>query len=301
MGYVYTQVQGKRGRIPGDRCGKTRGQGGVTYSDVPRLMTMTVVWLLLLAWHFLAGQSGCLAVVGLVALFTLVLALSATELALARRQTFIAANLVEGSSLQRWLRRPYLLAAREAVWSLILALFLVVSVLSYAPRQWSLSFAVVLLSGLLLPRFYGAFAGQVREQFRYATARRWTLWCSVLLLWLESLVVLVFTSGEEFMGLRWQEVIVHGARAPDIGCAPVAQAAAILSAVDALGFWSIQNLRRSLSDLPQALVAGLGLIAAVVLTFLRAYVFSLALIGAVARPWVFWQPRPGTESRRDRG
>lgn len=273
----------------------------MTYSDIPRLLSMMLVWLLLLGWHSVAGRASCLAIAGLVILFTLVLALSTTEIAFARRQAFIAASLEEDGSLQRWFRRPYLPLVRSSICSLLLALFLLVSVLNYAPRQWSLSFAVVLLLGLLLPRFYGALDGQVRERFRYTTARRWTLWCGVLLLWIEALVVLLFSSGEDFIGLRWQEVMAHAARASDGACAPAARAAALVSVADALGFWSIQNLHRSLSDPPQALVAGIGLIIAVVLAFLRAYVFGLALIGVVARPWVFWKNQPEMGSTPDAG
>lgn len=265
----------------------------MTYSDIPRLLTMALVWLVLIAWHFLAGHSGCLTVVGLIALFTLVLLMSGAEIALAKRQAFLDACLEPGGALQRLLRQRYLLVALELVKSLVLAIFLVVSAVTLAPRQWSLMFAVVLLLGLLVPRLYGILSGQLRERYRYATARRWTLWCSVTLLWLEALVVLLFSSGENYMGLRWQEAIVHGAREPDIQCALVAQVAAVLTAVDSLGFWSVQNFQRSLADLPQALVAGLGLLAAVGLAFLRAYVFSLALIGVVARPWALWRPQGG--------
>lgn len=261
----------------------------MTYSDIPRLLSMALVWLILLAWHLLAGRSGCLPVIGLVALFTLVLTLSTTEIALAKRQAFIDASLESGGFLYRLFRRRYLLFALAAIKSLVLAVFLVVSALAFAPRQWSLMFAVVLLLGLLLPRFYGVFAGQVRERYRYVTARRWTLWCSVVLLWLEALIVLFLSSGENVMGLRWQEVIVHGAREPDIQCAIVAQWSAVLSAVESLGFWSVQNFQRNLADLPQALVAGFGLLASIGLAFLRAYVFSLALIGVVARPWALWR------------
>lgn len=262
---------------------------GVTYSDIPRLLTMILVWLLLLAWFFLAGRSGCLAVVGLVALFTGVILMSASEIALARRQSFLGACLEPGATLGRLLRHPYLLLALQVAKSLLLATLLVSSALSLVPRQWSLMFAAVLLAGLLLPRFYSAFAGQLRERYRYAAARRWTLWCTVALLWFEALIVLLFSSGESFMGLRWQEVIVHGAREPQVQCALIAQVAAVLSAVDSLGFWSAQNLQRSLTDLPQALVAGFGLLAAMALAFLRAYCFGLALIGAVARPWTLWR------------
>jgi len=268
----------------------------VTYSDIPRLVTMALVWLVLLIWHLLASSSGYLTFIGVVSLFTLALTLSATENALARRQAFIDACLKPESQRNRLAGLRYPLIVIEAGKSLVLAIFLVISALSYAPRQWSLMFAAVLLAGLLLPRFYGAFAGHVRERYRYASARRWTLWSCALLLWLEGLIVLFFSDGQNVMGLRWQEVVVHAGREPYLRCALVAQTAAVLSAVDSLGPWSVQNLGRSLADLPQALIAGLGLLAAVGLDFLRAYAFGLALIGVVARPWTFWDPRPGAET-----
>lgn len=273
----------------------------MTYSDIPRLVTMALVWLVLLTWHLLASSSGYLTFIGVVGLFTLVLMLSATENALSRRQAFIDARLEPGGRLDRLTGLRYPLIAIEAGRSLVLAVFLVVSALTYVPRQWSLMFAAVLLAGLLLPRFYGAFAGHVRERYRYAGARRWTLWSCVLLLWLEALVVLSFSDGQNLMGLRWQEVIVHGGRGPNLQCTLVAQMAAVLSAVDSLGLWSVQNLERSLADRPQALVAGFGLLAAVGLEFLRAYAFGLALIGVVARPWTFWDPQRGVGSRSDVG
>ncbi|MGE5154393.1 MAG: hypothetical protein ACM3ST_10280 [Bdellovibrio bacteriovorus] len=262
----------------------------MTYSDLPRLLTMVLVWAALLAWHSLADRSGCLVAAGLVTLFTLILTLSSSELALARRQAFIDACLEPGGSLRRLLGRRYLLIGVEAAKSLVLAAFLVVSALTLVPRQWSLMFAVVLLMGLLLPRFYAAFAGQLRDRYRYATARRWTLWCGALLLWLEALISLFYSSGEGYMGLRWQEAIVHGARQPEVGCAAVAQLGAVLSAVESLGLWSVQNLQRNLADLPQSMAAGFGLLASMALAFLQAYVFSLALIGVVARPWSLWRP-----------
>lgn len=268
----------------------------MTYSDIPRLVTMALVWLVLLTWHLLAASSGYLTFIGVVSLFTLVLVLSTTENALARRQAFVDACLEPGRRRDRLTGLRYPLIAIEAGKSLVLATFLVVSAMSYAPRQWSLMFAAVLLAGLLLPRFYGAFAGHVRERYRFAGARRWTLWSCALLLWLEGLIVLFFSDGQNVMGLRWQEVVVHAGREPHLRCALIAQAAAVLSAVDSLGPWSVQNLGRSLADLPQALVAGFGLVAAVGLDFLRAYAFGLALIGAVARPWTFWDPQREADS-----
>ena len=262
------------------------------YSDIPRLLTMVAVWLLLLAWYFLAPRSSCVVSLGLILVFTLILIMSGAELALAKRQAFLSAFVVPGSGLNRLLGLPALLLAVEAVMAVILAVFLLASALTFASRQWSVMFADVLLLGLLLPRFYAGLQGQVVERYRFATARRWTMWASVALLWLESLIVLVFSAGDSYMGLRWQEVIAYAAVPPEVACPPMAQMASLVAAVDALGQWSVQNLQRNLSDLPQALMAATGVLASLGMSFLTAYVFSRALIGVVARPWLMWAPDP---------
>lgn len=266
------------------------------YSDLPRLLTMAIVWLLLLVWYFNAYRSGCLASLGLIALFTLILLLSGTEIAMARRQAFIDAFLVPGSGLHRVFAHKGVLIFTEALMSALLAVFLLVSALTFAPRQWSLMFADVLFLGLLLPRLYAALEGQVHERYRYATARRWTMWASVLLLWLESLVVLVFSDGHDYMGLRWQEVIAHGATAPEVACPMLADMASVIAAVQALGVWSVQNLARNFGDFPQALMGTIGVLASVGLSFLAAYAYSRALVGVVGRPWTMWASDPPGES-----
>jgi hypothetical protein len=261
----------------------------MTYQDIPRLLTMVIVWLLLLVWYLNAYRSNCLAILGLVVLFSLILFISGTEIALKKRRMFVNECLEPHALLARWFRRRYLLVAVQLLTSVGLALFLLVSALSFAPRHWSLMFADVLLVSLLLPRFYGAFAGQLREEYRFVTARRWAMWVSTLFLWMESLIVLLFADGQSFVGLRWQEVITYGATEPDVLCAPVASIAAVITAVDALGIWAVQNLARSVHDLPQALMAAISLLVSIGLSFLLAYAYSRALIGVVGRPWTMWR------------
>lgn len=261
----------------------------MTYNDIPRLFTMAIVWLMLLVWHLNAYRSNCAATLGLLVLFTLILFVSGAEMKLTTRRVFLIECLEPHSVLFRFLRRRYLLLAYELLKSAVLALFLLVSALGFAPRHWSLMFADVLLLSLLLPRLYAAFAGQLRDDYRYVTARRWAMWVSVLFLWLESLIVLLFSDGQDYVGLRWQEVISYAATAPDVHCAPVASAAALLSAVTSLGQWASQNLARSLNDLPQALMASISLLVSIGLSLLLAYAYSRALIGVVGRPWTMWR------------
>ena len=259
------------------------------YADIPRILTMSVVWLLLLVWSLNAQRFGCFVVIGLVLALASILSISGGEMSLIRRRIFIREYLEPGGRLFRVFSRRYLLIASEAFKSLIFAIFLMVSTVGVAISQWSLMFADVLLLGLLLPRFYGAFSGQVREEYRYAAARRLAMWVSVLLLWVESVTSMFFSASENYTGLRWQEVIGYGASAPNVLCPPLADLVSIESSIRALGLWSVQNLARSLNDLPQSLMASLGMLASVALAFLFAYAFSRALIGAVGRPWTAWR------------
>jgi hypothetical protein len=268
----------------------------VTYSDIPRLLTMTIVWLLLLVWFLIADRSGCVAILGIWVVFSVIVFVSGIESALAKRRVFLNECLEPRTFLFRLLQRRYLLVAIEILTSAVLALFLMVSALSFASRHWSLIFADVLLVSLLLPRFYGVFAGQLREPYRYVTARRWAMWVSTLFLWLESLLVLVFANEQNFIGLRWQEVITYGSTRFDLPCAPVATIASLVSALDDLGQWSVQNLARSLQDLPQAFMASASLFVYVVLSLLLAYAYSRALIGVVGRPWTMWYIAPRQSS-----
>ncbi len=261
----------------------------MTYKDLPRLLTMTIAWLLLLGWHLTADRLSCPPTLGLLALFTLILTLSGTEIAFTRRRAYLNEILEPDGFLYRALRRNIAMVAVEVLKSAALALILVVGALTLAPRQWSLMFADVLLLGLLLPRLHGVLIGQVREEYRYAIARRWGIWVSTTLLLLESVLVLLFSASENFIGLRWQEVISNGAAQPEALCEGIATLARTTSAIEALGIWSVQNLIRNLNDLPQALMATLGVIASVGFSFLLAYAYSRALVGVVSRPQTMWR------------
>jgi hypothetical protein len=106
----------------------------------------------------------------------------------------------------------------------------------------------------------------------------------------------VFANEQNFIGLRWQEVIAYGSTGFDLPCAPVAAIASLVSALDDLGQWSVQNLARSLQDLPQAFMASASLFVYVVLSLLLAYAYSRALIGVVGRPWTMWYIAPRQSS-----
>lgn len=261
----------------------------MSYKDLPRLLTMSIVWLLLLVWYLTAHRLSCFATLALLSVVTALLWISGAELALARRRALLRECLVPAGRLYRLLGRRQVLLALEGLKALALGVVLLAGTASFLPRQWALMFADVLLLGLLLPRLYAMLENQMHPDYRFATARRWSVWISTGLLWLESLSALFFAASENFTGQRWQEVIGFGATAPDVLCAPMAQLAALGSAMQSLGLWSAQNFARSLHDLPQAFMAALGLLAAAGFSLVLAYAFSRTLIGSVGRPWSHWR------------
>lgn len=261
----------------------------MTYSDLPRLVTMAAVWLLMLVWQFGAVHLDCPATLALLGVFTLLILFSGAETALARRRILLRECIDSGGRLHRVLRRRWVLLAGQVLKSAGLAVFLMVSVLAFTSRHWSLLFADVLLMGLLLPRLYLLFKDQVREDYRYAVARRWAVRVSTLLLWSEAMLVLLFTATQDYMGLRWQEVITYAGSAPEVRCAALQDLGVLTAAVEALGIWSVENLARNLQDPPQALMASVSLLAAAGFALILAYAYSRALIGAVARPWTMWR------------
>jgi hypothetical protein len=264
----------------------------VTYIDLPRVLTMSAAWLLMLIWQLNAYRTGCATAIALLGVFTLLILLSGAEIALARRRTLLQECLDTPGFLYRLLSRRILLLALELLKSSALALLLFASVLGFTARQWSILFADVLVLGLLLPRFYMILKGAVREDYRFGMARRWALWVSTLLLWFESMLVLLFSAAQDYGGLRWQEVITYAASAPNAQCGWFRELGALVSAVEALGHWSVQNLARSLQDLPQALMASISLLATAGLSLVVAYAYSRALVGSVARPWTMWRLTP---------
>lgn len=264
----------------------------MTYSDLPRLLTMAAVWLLMLTWQLHAERAVCAAALALLGVFTLLILFSGAEFALARRRTLLQECLEARGHLHRFLSHRVPLLVFGLLKSAALALLLLVSLLGFSARQWSVLFADVLLIGLLLPRFYLLLKGESREEYRFAMARRWAMWVSTLLLWAESMLVLLLTVAQDYDGLRWQEVVTYAATAPKVQCAFLQELSVLIAAVEALGHWSVQNLARSLADLPQALMAFVSLLAAAGLSLALAYAYSRALLGAVARPWTMWRLRP---------
>jgi len=182
-----------------------------------------------------------------------------------------------------------LMTLRETTVAIVLGGLMMVGALIFEPRQWSLLFIDLLLLSLLIPRLVNAMSNQVRDEYRFAMARQWATWLSVLLLWGEAVMVLIISPPEYYVGMRWQEVVTYGVRQPDAACPLVAYAAQIYMVGLALAMWSVQNASRVLNDPTQAVMAWIGFLTLFGFTFAMALAFSRALVGVMGRPWEMWR------------
>ena len=103
----------------------------MTYSDIPRLLTMTIFWQLLLVWYLLADRLHCGVALGLLVLLTLAQFISGAEMTLTKRRMFLDECLEPRTALFRVFQRRYLLLVLELLKSVVLSLFLMVSVLGF--------------------------------------------------------------------------------------------------------------------------------------------------------------------------
>jgi uncharacterized protein YhhL (DUF1145 family) len=260
--------------------------GLIRYAPMMRLMTMAIVWLVLLVWHFNAYRADCAVSLGVLAVLSLFVAGAGVErAALLRRALLDDRTNDQAERLRVLLDSRTVMVLREGGVALVLAVILLVVSLSFEPRQWSVLFIDLLLLALLIPRMSEALDDRVPARFRYAIARRRAMWLSVLLLWGEALMVLMFSPPEDYFGLRWQEVVSYGVVRPDASCAMLGQAAEVLSTGRALAIWAVQNGARVLNDPSQAIMVWIGYGSLFAVSLLVALAYSRALVGVMARPW----------------
>jgi hypothetical protein len=254
-----------------------------------RLLTMLIVWLTLLVWAFNAHRAGCLASAAVLALLAGVLFVAGAERShLLRRALFRETTSREGR-LFRVFYNGLLITLRDLVVAVLLALVLIASALTFAPQQWSVLFADLLLLTLLIPRLARAARNEIRADYRYAMARQWAIWISLLLLWLEAMMMLAFYPPADYTGMRWQEVLTYNLTVPYAACDPVEAAAQVLVTGQAIAIWAMQNGGRVAKDPTQSVMLWVGGSALVGFTFLTALAYSRALIGVMGRPWELWR------------
>jgi hypothetical protein len=267
----------------------------MSYAVIMRLLTMLIVWLTLLVWVFNANRAGCLANAGVLALIAGMIFIAGNERShLLRRALLEEAKQGEGRLLPL-VYHGIPVTLRDAVGAVLLAVVLLASALTFAPQQWSVLFADLLLLTLLIPRLSRAMRGEVRAEYRYAMARQWAVWISLLLLWSEAVMSLALYPPADYTGMRWQEVVTYNLSVPDAACAPLQTAARVFVTGQAMAIWAVQNGTRFAHDPTQSIMLWVGYAALVGFTFLTALAYSRALIGVMGRPWEMWRRGGATD------
>jgi len=266
----------------------------VSYAIMVRLLTMSIVWLVLLIWFLNAYRANCASSLLVLAMLSSFMLLAGIEKSFLHRRALFTECLCDDERLFDLFHNRILMTFRETAVALLLGGLMMVGALVFEPRQWSLLFIDLLLLSLLIPRLVSAMSNQVRDEYRFAMARQWATWLSVLLLWGEAVMVLIISPPEYYVGMRWQEVVTYGVRQPEVACPLVAYAAQIYMVGLALAMWSVQNASRVLNDPTQAVMAWIGFLTLFGFTFAMALAFSRALIGVMGRPWEMWR-RPSKQ------
>jgi len=265
----------------------------MTYAVLIRLLTMSTVWLIMLVWFLNAYRAPCVTGLAIFGVLALILLVAGSERSYFYRRALFNECLHRGGRLFHIFHNRILLTIRETLYASVLALFLLVSSLLFEPRQWSLLYADLMLLTLLIPRLATAMGSEIRDQYRYALARQWAMWISVLLLWGEAVLVLIFSPPEDYFGMRWQEVVSYGVAEPDVLCPLLKSAAEVYAGGQALAIWAVQNATRYINDPTQSVMIWVGLTTLFGFTFIVALAYSRALIGVMGRPWEMWHSQTG--------
>ena len=262
--------------------------GFVSYAIVVRLMTMSIVWLSLLIWFLNAYRTGCGTALAVLALLALMILAAGIEQSFLHRRAIFKECVTEQDRLFDFFYNRVVMMLYQTSLALFLGVMLLVGALTFEPRQWSLLFIDLLILTLLIPRLAKGMGEQIRDEYRYAMARHWGMWFSVVLLWGEAIMVLTLSPSENYLGQRWQEVVTYGVTPPEVFCPHVADLANVFVVGQALAIWAVQNASRVFNDPTQAVMVWVGFFTLVSFSFLVAVAYSRALIGVMARPWEMW-------------
>jgi len=255
------------------------------FSRFFRFPAMLVLGLGLYWWPWAASRLGCAGAALYSTPFWLAVTLAATESAYLKRYRFISHTLVRTGRLGRLFRPGLLLLLRQGVSGLFLTMLLLVGALAFAPGHRPLLLLDVLLLPLLLFAMERLLRGEIRPDILAPVVRQWAHWVNALLLWLALLGVIFFSAQMDYSGQPWQAVVRQGALEVAVGCDSLALLARLQSVSGALALWAAQNLFSGLQRPEQLLMAWTLFTAIFGVSFLVAWVYSRALVGAWARPW----------------
>ncbi|NBC14501.1 MAG: hypothetical protein GVY09_14410 [Gammaproteobacteria bacterium] len=261
----------------------------ISYAIIMRLLTMSIVWLALLVWVLNAYRVGCVTGIAVLVLITAAVFVAGSERSHMHSRALFNETVRHDGRLLRLVYNGLLINLRDLAVAVLLGVVLVTSALTLAPRQWSLLFVDLLLLTLLIPRIARLLGSEVRPPFRYAMARQWAVWISLLLLWIEGMMSLLFYPPTDYTGMRWQEVVTYNLVVPDAACGIIETAATVFVSGQAIAIWAVQNGARVANDPTQSVMLWVGYATLVGFTFLTALAYSRALIGVMGRPWELWR------------
>ncbi|WP_058555840.1 hypothetical protein [Thiohalocapsa sp. ML1] len=263
------------------------------FQMLPRLTSMLTVWCVLLLWQLSAFGVGGVGALAFLLLLALPVTMSGAEAAFCRRHAFRSEYLTGPSWLHRIMGLEPLVFGLEAVKALLLTALLMIATLSLTLRGWAVLLLDVVILAMLMPRLPGLLAdAAVKHTYVFALGRRWAIWFSTLLLWLESLAVLLLAAGDDYRGLTWEAALHYSVADGQLaGDGIVAAMLRLHDGAAGLGRWASWAVLGA-DDPVQRWAAVLVLAAVTVVGFLVALAYSRALIGALARPLAIWRPRP---------
>lgn len=258
------------------------------YAVLVRFASMLAVWVVLLNWSVYASRVGC---AGAFVVFLLIggcVLLSSAEDAFLHHRAMVSACMRREARLLRLIHGRGMLLIRHVLMSAALTVALMVAALLLVPRQWSLIFLDLLLLTLLLPKLSAGAGVSVRGQYRFAMARNWATWLSILLIWADSMLALLLAPEFNFTGQRWQAVVAFDVQPSDVGCGLLRGIADVAATGHGLAYWAAQNFGRAMHIPTQATMAWVGLLVIAVFPFIFAFAISRALVGTMARPREMW-------------
>jgi len=169
------------------------------------------LWGGLLSWHRLAPRLGCPESIAILLVLTAALAASATEVAFYRRRAFLTHYLSPDGILFRLLSGRIPMVSWQCAKAMLLAWVLLISALLFEPIQWWVLLADTLLIALLMGLFSAMLRGEVKSAYAEPLARHWALRVNAVVLWGVLVIVQFYSAHEDYTGLRWEDVAVHGA------------------------------------------------------------------------------------------
>lgn len=263
------------------------------YQMLPRLTSMLLIWALLLGWQISAPHLGDVGIALFLFLLVAPVTMSGAEVAFGRRYAFRSEYLTGEGWISRLMGLEPVVFAVEFGKALVLTLVLMTFALSLDLHGWAVLLLDVLILSLLMPRLPGLLAASVKPTYLFLLARRWAIQFNTLLLWLESMAVLLLRGGGDYRGLAWAEVLRYSMPDGQLQADGVVDAMLrIYAGAEGLTLWTLWVLGDSTAEPARRIAAALLLIAAACIWYLIALAVSRALIGTLARPLAIWRPRP---------